>query len=273
LNGFKKGALRELERLLNADVIHSSLVPRLPAVMPRLMRTLRDPDSSAAELAVQLGRDAVLVSEVVRLSNSPYYRVGQKVTSLERAVFALGRVGVRQLVANAAFKPLINLNTGYFTKLSGTLLWQQSEKTAIACDYMAQHEKVDRFNAYLMAIVQNVGLTVALQILDRNFDGRQVPRSELFREQLVRKSRKLTFAIARQWLFPQPVLDALEAQVDADGQQMPVLESILYLGDKLAKVHTLSGQGRFKGRPEQIIPVSHGCLSAYCTGCYNRLSA
>jgi len=178
LNDFEKRVLRELDHLLTSDISHSSLVPRLPAVIPRVMGTLRDQSSSSADLASQLGRDAVLVSEVIRLSNSPCYRVAQNVTSLERAVFVLGQAGVRQLVVNAAFKPLINLNSGHFTKLSGTTLWDQSEKTAIVCDCLARQVKTDRFNAYLMAIVQNVGFTVALQILDRNFDGSQAPRSQ-----------------------------------------------------------------------------------------------
>jgi HD-like signal output (HDOD) protein len=274
LNNFEKGVLRELDQLLNSDVSHSTLVPRLPAVIPRVMSTLRDRDSSAADLAAQLGRDAVLVSEVVRLSNSPYYRTGQKVTSLERAVFTLGRVGVRQLVANAAFKPLINLNAGYFTRLSGTTLWEHSEKTAIACDWMAKRERVDRFDAYLMAIVQNVGLTVAMQILDRKFDGSLAPRSELFREQLIRKSRILSVMIARQWEFSRPVLDALENLVDAeDAQHLSQLESILFLSDKLAKLHILSAQGRFTGDVQQVIRASHSHLSSYCEACYERLSA
>jgi hypothetical protein len=92
LNYFEKSVLRQLDQLLASDISRSSLVPRLPAVIPQVMGTLRDPSSSSADLASQIGRDAVLVSEVIRLANSPYYRIAQKITTLERAVFALGRV-------------------------------------------------------------------------------------------------------------------------------------------------------------------------------------
>jgi len=250
-------------------------VPRLPAVMPRVMSTLRDETSSAARLAAELGRDAVLVSEVIRLSNSPYYRTGGKITSLERAVFALGRTGIRQLVANAAFKPLINLNAGYFTRLSGTLLWEQSEKAAVVCDCMARGGKADRFHAYLAAIVHNVGMTVALQVLDRHFEGRDVPRSQQFRERLVRQSRVLSLKIARQWEFPQPVLDALQAQLESSGSaQLPSLAAILSLADTLARLHILSRQGRISGRAALAkldLPCSP--LTARCAECYALLSA
>jgi HD-like signal output (HDOD) protein len=270
LNGFEKKVLRELGQLLTSDISHSSLVPRLPAVIPRVMGTLRDQSSSTADLATQLGRDAVLVNEVIRLANSPYYRVGKKIGSLERAVFVLGRVGVRQLIANAAFKPLINLNSGHFTKLSGTILWDQSEKTAIACDCMAKREKSDRFNAYLMAIVQNVGFTVALQILDRNFDGSQAPSSELFQERLIKRSRELSLLIAKEWGFPAAVLQALESQIDA--RQPPLLGSILYTGDKLSKVHILSARGRFNGDIERVVNRLPERFADSCRVCYRALA-
>ena len=270
LNDFEKRVLRELDQLLTSDISHSSLVPRLPAVIPRVMGTLRDQSSSSADLASQLGRDAVLVSEVIRLSNSPYYRVGQKVTSLERAVFVLGQAGVRQLVVNAAFKPLINLNSGHFTKLSGTTLWDQSEKTAIVCDCLARQVKTDRFNAYLMAIVQNVGFTVALQILDRNFDGSQAPHSQLFHERLINRSRELSWVIAKQWEFPATVLDALESQMDTE--QMQKSGRLLFTGDQLSKIHILSTHGRFKGEADRVANRLQRRLAYSCKGCYDVLS-
>lgn len=267
LNNFEKKALREIDQLLASDISHNTLVPRLPAVIPKIMSTLRDQSSSSADLASELGRDAVLVSEVIRLANSPYYRVGQNVTSLERAVFVLGQVGVRQLVTNAAFMPMINFNSGHFTKLSGTTLWDQSEKTAIACDCMAKQQKTDRFNAYLMAIVQNVGLTVALQILDRNFDGSQAPHSVLFQERLINRSRELSCVIAKQWGFPATVLDALESQPKP--KHMQTLGCILYAGDKLSKIHILSTRGRFKNDADRLISRLERRFKFSCRDCYD----
>ncbi|HHQ13442.1 MAG TPA: HDOD domain-containing protein, partial [Chromatiales bacterium] len=270
LNAFEKSVLRELDQLLAADISRSNQVPRLPAVMPRVMGTLRDKSSSAADLAAEIGRDAVLVSEVIRLANSPFYRVGQEIASLERAVFVLGQAGIRQLVTNVAFKPLINLNTGYFTRLSGTILWDQSEKTAVVCDCIARRQKTDRFSAYLMGIVQNVGFTVALQILDRNFDGRQAPRSELFHERLIKRARQLSRVIAGEWGFPPAVIDALQSQVDTGHRES--FGNMLYAGDKLSKLHILAAHGRFEGEAERIVERMPGGMMEACRTCCLVLS-
>ncbi|HFD79006.1 MAG TPA: HDOD domain-containing protein [Gammaproteobacteria bacterium] len=273
LNGFEKDVLGELDRLLRSRSSRSSLVPRLPEVMPRVMRSLRDPDSSAADLAAEIGRDAVLVSEVIRLANSPYYRVGERIDSLERAVFLLGRVGIRQLVASAAFKPLVNLTSGHFTRLSGTLLWQQSEKSAIAADCLARRENADRFSAYLAAIVQNVGFTVALQVLDDHFDASHAPHSEAFRTRFVTASRRLATLIATEWAFPVAVLDALEDQVQpGEVAALPPLSGILYMADKLAKLYLLTRKGHYGEEAGGMACRLQGLLTDSCAHCYQALS-
>jgi len=271
-NGFETRALRDLDRLLAADVTHSDLVPRLPAVIPRVMTALRDEDSSAADLAAELGRDAVLVSEVLRLSNSALYRAGKEITSLERAVFTLGRTGIRQLVANAALKPLLNPKSGHFSQLSGTLLWEQSEKAAVACDYLAKAEHVDRFHAYLTAIVQNVGFAVALQVLDRRFDGSEAPHSQRFREQWVKRSRRLAVLIADEWEFPPAVLDVLKGRSEErQPNQESMLDTVVHTGDLLAKAHLLSRRGRIDCKPTPAIELPAPRLARHIARCCERL--
>jgi hypothetical protein len=125
-----------------------------------------------------------------------------------------------------------------------------------------------------MAIVGNVGLTVALQLLDRNFDGDQVPRSALFRQHLISKSRALSLVIARQWKFPGAVLEAQQELIGAEDMQgLSKLAGILFLSDKLAKLHILAAQGRFTGDVADIVRASRSDLSVNYATCYQRLSA
>jgi HD-like signal output (HDOD) protein len=273
LNRLEKTVLRKLDELLAADTSHGDLVPRLPAVIPRIISSLRDEDSSIADLAEHIGRDAVLLSDVLRLANSPFYRVGKEITSLDRAVCMLGKQGLRQLVANAAFKPLINRNSGHFTRLSSRSLWMQSEKTAIACDCLASRRGLDRFHAYLAGIVHHVGLSVAMRTLDDAFDGSDAPRSNLFRHKLVERSTRLSATIATEWEFPQPVIDALWAQIARPGEQdRKALDDILYAGDKLSKMHVLSILGRYDQGIKRISLRMQSDRQDHCLSCFAMLS-
>jgi HD-like signal output (HDOD) protein len=274
LNMVEKGVLRELDRLLTSARALSVLVPALPAAVSRLLGSLRKGDASVTQLLAELGRDPVLARAVVGLSNSPRYRAGTQTAGLQDAVFGLGPVGIRQLAVAAAVRPLIDIDAGYFTRLSGTTLWEHAEKSAFACDYLASKTACDRLDAYLAAVVQNIGFALVLRTLDRKFNGDHVPRSAMFRERTVSQSRKLSVAVARQWALPDAVVRALEAQIDAVGRVgHDDLASILYVGDKLAKMHILAGVGRFGGRVDHVIDTSFGRLSDYCGSCYARLSA
>jgi HD-like signal output (HDOD) protein len=135
---------------------------------------------------------------------------------------------------------------------------------------MAKQEKADRFAAYLMAIVQNVGMTVTLQILDRNFDGSHAPRSEEFQDRLVKRSRELSLVIAKEWEFPESVLEAIDSQ--ASTKHCKTLGKILYVGDKFSKMHILSGQGRLKGELDQVACRFRGRLTDVCKVCFESLS-
>ena len=274
-NAFERRALRELERLTASRDDLAGQVPRLPAIIPRVMQALRDDDSSAAGLAREIGRDSVLIGEVIRLANSPFYRTGKQVDSLEGAIVRVGRTGIRQLVSRAVFKPLLNLESGHFTRLSSPALWEQAKKTAVAADCLAKREGGDRFHAYLAGIVHNVGFSVAMTTLDRIWDGTNVPRSPEFRSRLSRHARQLTTRITRGWDFPESVVTAMAsyAGIDGDKQRGSGLANILYAADKLAKIHTLSSRGLLGGEERRRIQCRlQGRLTDSCAACYESLA-
>ncbi|HHO68134.1 MAG TPA: HDOD domain-containing protein [Gammaproteobacteria bacterium] len=274
-NAFERRALRELERLTGSRDDLAEQVPRLPSIIPRVMQALRDDDSSAAGLAREIGRDSVLIGEVIRLANSPFYRTGKEVDSLEGAIVRVGRTGIRQLVSRAVFKPLLNLDSGHFTRLSSAALWEQAEKTAVAADCLARREGGDRFHAYLAGIVHNVGFSVAMTVLDRIWDDTDVPRSLEFRSKLSHHARQLTTRITRSWDFPDSVVTAMAsyAGIDGDKHAGNGLASILYAADKLAKIHTLSTRGLLGGEEGKRIQCRlQGRLTDSCAACYESLA-
>ena len=72
-------------------------LPRLPAVLPQLLHALKNDDVAGAELARLVGRDPMLVGEVMRVSRSIYYRTLHSIQSLQHAVVLLGQDGLRRV--------------------------------------------------------------------------------------------------------------------------------------------------------------------------------
>jgi HD-like signal output (HDOD) protein len=213
----------------------AELVPRVPEVIPQLLRSLHD-EASNADLARQVAQDVVLVAEVIREANSAYYRPMSPVKTVEAALMMLGQNGLRMLLARIAFRPIIKLQSTGFTRLAAPQVWNQSEKCALAASLMAPGLTAGAFEAYLAGLMQNLGLVVGFRLSDRVCDEGKVPGSSDFGLQLLAAGRQLSAAIATHWHFPESVADAIAHAGDpGDGN----LAQALALGDRIAKLRLL----------------------------------
>ena len=235
--------LDELARLGRNPLDAASLVPRVPAVIPQLLRSLRDQDSSSSELARRLAQDAVLVAEVIREVNSPYYRPATPVRNLEGALLLLGQNGLRMLLARVAFRPVISIQAGPLARQVAPNLWRQSEHCALAAALLAPRLGADPFEAYLAGLMHNVGLVVALCVIDGLLPAGALPDDDAFGLGLVRVARRMSARIATQWDLPAPIGHAIAHLGDGVAPSAP-LPATLAAADRLAKLRMLAGGGQ-----------------------------
>jgi HD-like signal output (HDOD) protein len=214
----------------------AELVPRVPEVIPQLLRSLGDDAASNTDLARQVTQDTVLVAEVIREANSAYYRPLTKVKTVEAAIMMLGQSGLRMLLARLAFRPLIRLQTDGFARQAAPAVWNQSEKCALAASLVAPGLTAPAFEAYLAGLMQNIGLVVAFRLSDRVTGDGRIPGSSAFGERLFGASRALSAAIAQYWEFPPDVCDAIADGAPGDEFR---LAQALVLGDRIAKLRLL----------------------------------
>jgi HD-like signal output (HDOD) protein len=256
--------LDELARLARAPQAAAELVPRVPAVIPQLLRSLRDESQSGADLSRQVAQDVVLVAEVIREANSPYYRPSTPVRTIEGAVMLLGQNGLRMLLARVAFRPIISMQSGRFARLVAPQLWSQSEKCALAANLLAPGMDANPFEAYLAGLMQNVGLVVAFRLIDQVYHDEALPQSEAFCAALLANARTLSAGIAAEWDFPGTVSHAI-AQAGAPGA--PPLAQALALGDQLAKLRVLVDAGVYAADD----PFVTRRLDASLRKCFDKL--
>ena len=232
--------LDELARLARQPEAAAELVPRVPAVIPQLLRSLRIDATSAGELARQVTQDVSLVAEVIREVNSPYYRATARIANIEGALMLLGQNGLRMLLARVAFRPLIGSQGGRLARQAAPLVWSQSEKCAMAASMAAPACGADPFEATLAGLMQNVGLVVALRLADQLGGAAPLPQSDDFAHALLDSARKLSAGIAGLWEFPPGVAQAI---LQAGRPDATPLAQALHEGDRLAKLRVLCDAG------------------------------
>ena len=232
--------LDEFARLVDSPEDGADLVPRVPAVIPQLLRSLRDESMSGADLSRQLAQDVVLVAEVIREANSPYYSPAAPIKNIEGAVMLLGQNGMRMLLARVAFRPIINNQSGPFALQAAPLVWRQSEACALAGSMLAPAMGVNPFEAYLAGLLHHVGLIVALRLIDQIYTGPALPQSDEFGAPLVANTRVLSARIAALWEFPASVCNAI---VDAGQPGASPLAQVLALADHIGMLRLLADAG------------------------------
>lgn len=211
----------------------ADLLPRLPAVLPQLMRLVRRDDVSGAELVQLLSRDPSLVGELMRLANSPRYRTEREITDLSGAVMVLGQQGLNQLVMSVAMRPIFHQGQGRHAARAGTLLWDLSERTAFATLRLANAGD-DDFAAYLAGLSSQLGLMALLRALD-GMSAPSVPPMD--REGLHRQLLPLTATwsaqIVEHWGFPAKVAEALSPR-PGRGAESAVLAQLVWQAQAVA---------------------------------------
>lgn len=257
--------LDQVRHLAQNAAVAAELVPRVPELIPKLLRSLRDENVTTGELAAQVAEDVVLVAEVLREANSAYYRPMTPIKTLDAAIMLLGQNGLRMLLARVAFRPIIRMHEAGFARRVAPLVWSHSEKCAVAASLMAPGLTADIFESCLAGLMQDVGLIVAFRLADRVCQNGRVPASPGFGVELLARSRLLSSVIATHWDFPSNVAQAIAQGGDPDGAP---LAQALAQGDRIAKLRLLVDAG-VVGEDDAL--VAEG-LNGFQRRCLGKLS-
>lgn len=261
--------LEQVHTLAQNPAVAADLVPRVPELIPRLLRSLRDDSVSTNALAGQVAEDVVLVAEVLREANSAYYRPVTPIKTLDAAIMLLGQNGLRMLLARVAFRPIIKLHEAGFARRAAPLVWNHSEKCAVAASLMASAVGADLFESCLAGLMQDVGLVVAFRLADRVCHNGKIPASSDFGVELLARSRQLSAVIARHWEFPDKVAEAIARAGQPDGSS---LAQALAQGDHIAKLRLLIDAGRL-GEDDALVTEGLNSFQRRCLGKLSNLDA
>lgn len=226
-----------VEQLLRNSEQRAAAVPRLPTLLPLLLKQLRDPLASSRDYATLIIQDPLISPTVLRIANSVYFNPYRKsLDNFERVVADLGVVKLRMVLSAAVMQPVL---LGSADSLPQRV-WKHSLDCATACQNLAQREGVDPYLAYLAGLIHDIGVVTLynqVQQMHREYlDGAQAGQS-LLQNLLDKWAKPLAVSIAQDWKLPDEIAQALAAQDDpAHGS---TLGKILRRANALCEAHEL----------------------------------
>lgn len=206
-----------------ADILQSAATedkysPRRPSLLPQLLRAVNDEDVSRRELVKIISKDPSLVGNLLKMANSPFYRVNaQAIESIDRAVVILGNDGIRSLIAAALAQPIFQIRGGAFPKFP-EIAWQHTFRTASATvTHTAIVEKSDPFAAQLLGLVAGMAGIVVFRVALDQYDARPklTPHPGVMATLLDMQSVTVAKRISASWGLSDRIMAALDDQTTA----------------------------------------------------------
>lgn len=221
--------------------VRTRAVPRLPAVIPKLLKSLRDPDSAAKHYVDIVNKDPVMSAAVLKLANSVYFNpIGKRIHDIERAVVKLGIDGLRSVLSAAVMQPIIQRDSAYFSQ-TGIKMWQHSLTCAVACEIIAEHRNMEKFKVYVMGLVHDIGKTTIFSELCKQFkkNGEEVkPGYNAFVPIMKVMGHPVSYWVSKDWDLPQDVCAALAEQAAIKpGAKVSPYAHVLYQANLVAEAH------------------------------------
>jgi len=143
-------------------------LPSLPSIYVELVDALKSEDSSVQQVGDIISKDPALTAKLLKMVNSSFFGLPQRVSSPARAVSLLGLDLVQSIVlASSTFEKFNNL------KLNGFLieqLWDHAIKTAVLAKTIAQDDGLARRDvdtAFMAGLLHDIGkLLIAANMPD-----------------------------------------------------------------------------------------------------------
>lgn len=234
---------------------HLKLLPSLPAAIADLLASFADEDVDVGSIAHQIAHDQGLTARVLRVANSSFYGLQNKVGTINEAVVVLGFRAVRSMVLAVGINGLFRVDQCRGFDAPSYL--RHCVAVAVGARALAAETGYNAELAFTSGILHDIGELV----LAANF-------SEQYAEVLVYRKEHDCFLVvaerdilgmdhcevggllAETWHFP-PVLQAAVAQHHTPASaETGLLADLMHVADAIAH-----GLGYGHTAEEMVMPV------------------
>ena len=134
--------------------------PGMPATATKLQKILKDPDSTAAQIEEVLRYDAGLTANILKLTNSAYFGIPSKVSSVKQAIVLLGWKRLLQLVMTMCMSTVMKKPVDGYDLPQGEL-WRHSLAVSVAAETVVKALKIpEAEEVFTAALLHDVGKLV-----------------------------------------------------------------------------------------------------------------
>ena len=145
---------------INEIMARVKAFPGMPDTSAKLLKMLKDSETSAAEIEDVLRYDPGLTANILKLTNSAYFGIPSKVSSVKQAVVLLGWKRLLQLVMTMCMSTVMKKPIPGYDLPHGEL-WRHSVAVSVAAELVVKELKISNVDeVFTAALLHDVGKLV-----------------------------------------------------------------------------------------------------------------
>jgi HD-like signal output (HDOD) protein len=262
ISGQHKDVLAKANELI--PILHTKpkYLPRRPMIIPKLLRAVNNEDSTKKDLVDVIGQDPVLTGELLRVANSPFFRISEEpVDSIGRAIVILGIDGLKSLASTLVMMPIIQVKISYFPEFSKNI-WMEAVKAALAAQaYARKTRSCDSFTAHLLGLLGSIGhIIIFKMLLDvyKDFSGLH-PEIDVLCLLRRKHADGVTASVVKEWGMSDGFVGILvDHQNKIPVNDMQPLGRALYYGHLCAILHMNHEAGKYTEEQVRAVVQEQG---------------
>ena len=228
--------------LLPEIIAKADSLQAAPGVVSQVLTLTADPDFSMDQLVRLVRMDPALTAHVLKMCNSPYYGLRQKVASLDHAIAVLGVNALVDMVLSSGLLRIFSgkAQDGYLLKKGQ--LWRHTMACGLIVQKLAVGFKINSSIIFTAALLHDVGKLVLSQFVSQSFyeiesliEEQHYTLVEAEREVLGIDHAALGGIIVEKWALPENIISAITYHhhpLDVPGPQNMVM--LVALANQLA---------------------------------------
>lgn len=153
-------------------------LPALPTVLIRLNEAMANPDVDVKEVAAVIATDPAVTGGILRIVNSPFYGLQDRVATVAHATMLLGFNTVRTIATSQAIVASFGGGSKSGNKFSREAFWVHSISCGAACRAIARRVGDAKFaeEYFTAGLLHDIGKVIEDEVLTQDF-GRAVERA------------------------------------------------------------------------------------------------
>ena len=227
-------------RKLYRIMLEIEAFPGMPATAAKLLPLLDNSDSTASEIESIVKYDPGLTANILKLTNSAYFGIPTRVSSVKQAIVLLGWKRLLQLVMTICMSPLMKKTIPGYDLRSGEL-WRHSIAVSVAAEILVKSLNIsDADEVFTAALLHDVGKLILGGFVKKDLEQIEsmVTKGITFdvAESMVLGTNHAEIGghILQKWSFPAALVNAVQWHHDPEScEKSCTLSDIVHVANTL----------------------------------------